>query len=134
MIIFLDTTPLWTICHPNAGPEGKALRSAVASRLQMGDFIAIAEINDYEARRELLRKGATAQLSRLDSLIESSRYYPIDTELMRTAAALWANMRRSGRTGAADAGVDGDVILAAQAQRISDHLVVTDDGDDFPDH
>jgi predicted nucleic acid-binding protein len=103
-----------------------ALRSAVASRLQKGDTVAIAEINNYEARRELLRKGATAQLARLDSLIESSRYYPIDTDLMRAAPALWASMRRSGRIGAPDAGLDGDVILAAQAQRISDHLVITD--------
>jgi hypothetical protein len=83
MIIFLDTAPLWTICHQNSGNEGKALRTAVASRLLAGHTVAIAEINDYEARRELLRRNAKVQLARLDQLVEQSSYYPIDTELMR---------------------------------------------------
>jgi hypothetical protein len=70
MVIFLDTTPLWTICHPNSGNEERPCT------------VAIAEINDYEARRELLRRNAKVQLARLDQLVEQSSYYPINTELM----------------------------------------------------
>jgi predicted nucleic acid-binding protein len=123
--IFLDTTPLWTLVHPGGGDKALALRKTLAARLKTGDEVAIAEICDYEARRELLRRGATRQLRNLDELVQQSLYFPIDTDLMRAAAALWAQLRRRGRSTAPDAALDGDVILAAQARRFDDHLVVT---------
>jgi predicted nucleic acid-binding protein len=83
------------------------------------------EICDYETRRELLRKNATAQLRRLDALIATNTYVPLDTQTMRRAAQLWANLRNQGRLMASEKNLDGDVILAAQVQPLTDHLVVT---------
>jgi predicted nucleic acid-binding protein len=123
--IFLDTTPLWMLVHPAGGDRALALRRKLAQRLRAGDEVAIAEVCDYEARRELLRKGATRQLQNLDELLKQSVYLPIDTDLMRAAAALWAGVRGRGKPTASDAGLDGDVILAAQALRFEDHLVIT---------
>ena len=114
------------MCHPGAGVQGIALKRAVASKISAGHTIAVAEINDYEARRELLRKNATSQLARLDALIAASSYHPIDTNLMKAAAVLWAQLRNAGKGGAQDSGLDGDVILAAQARRFPNHLIVTD--------
>jgi predicted nucleic acid-binding protein len=123
--IFLDTTPLWTLVHPGGGEKANALRKKIAERLRAGDKVAVAEICDYEARRELLRKGATRQLQNLDDLLQRSEYFPIDTDLMKAAAALWASMRGRGKPTSADSGLDGDVILAAQALRFDDHVVLT---------
>lgn len=125
MKIFLDTKPLWTAVHPGGGPEASALRSALQRRQLTGDEIAVAEICDYEARRELLRRRATRQLQNLEAFIQASLYYPLETKVMREAAALWAQIRAQGRPTAPDDALDGDVILAAQVSRISDHLVVT---------
>lgn len=50
---------------------------------------------------------------------------------MRAAAALWARLRSAGKPGASDEGLDGDVILAAQAQRFPDHLIVTNNTKHF---
>ena len=125
MKIFLHTTPLWILVHPAGGDRALALRRRLAERLRLGDEIAVAEVCDYEARRELLRKGATRQLQNLDELVKRSLYLPIDTNLMRAAAQLWATVRGRGKPTTSDAGLDGDVILAAQALRFDDHLVVT---------
>ena len=126
MMIFLDTGPLWTICNPGAGEVGKSLRKAVLSKMAAGHTIAVAEINDYEARREILRKNAQAQLARLEKMLTMAAYHPIDTALMKAAAALWAQLRNAGAAGADDHALDGDVILVAQALRYPDHLIVTD--------
>jgi len=131
MIIFLDTGPLWTICHPGAGEIGKSLRNAVLSKIADGHTIAVAEINDYEARREILRKNAQAQLVRLEKLLAMASYHPIDTALMKAAATLWAQLRNAGAAGADNHGIDGDVILVAQALRYPDHLIVTDNEKHF---
>ena len=111
--------------HPGGGEKANALRKKIAERLRVGDRVAIAEICDYEARRELLRKGAIRQLQNLDELVHRSEYFPIDTDLMKAAAALWADMRRKGVPTSAESGLDGDVILAAQARRFDDHVVLT---------
>jgi predicted nucleic acid-binding protein len=125
MLIFLDTTLLWLLAHPRGGPEARALRLALVRRLKAGDQPAVAEICDYEARRELIRKGATRQIDNLDDLINTSTYVPLDTGTMREAASLWAQLRRGGTPTAGQEALDGDVILAAQAIRQGPHLVAT---------
>lgn len=54
-------------------------------------------------------------LLRLDALAFGLVYDPITTAVMRQAAAFWADVRRRGLPTAADASLDGDAILAAQA-------------------
>ena len=126
MLIFLDTELLWLLVHPRGGPKSIELLALLEARLAGGDELAIAEVCDYEARRELLRKGANRQLSNLDSLIATSRFVPLNTIAMRRAAELWAQLRQHGQPTASDPALDGDVILGAQALQHEEHLVASE--------
>lgn len=55
-------------------------------------------------------------LARLNQLAEVLVYLPLSTPVMRRAAELWAQARASGLPTAGEAELDGDIILAAQAQ------------------
>jgi hypothetical protein len=57
---------------------------------------------------------------RLDLLKRRLWYLPLTTDVMLRAAELWAQARRRGRPTAADADLDCDVILAAQALMLTD--------------
>jgi hypothetical protein len=76
----------------------------------------VPEIADYEVRRELIRAGRPKGVARLDLLAEQLGLLPVTAEVWRRAAELWAQARREGYPTAADAALDADVILAAQAQ------------------
>ena len=80
--------------------------------------MVVPEIADYEVRRELIRAGAPAGLTRLDTLSVSLTYDPITTPVIRMAAEFWADVRRRGLPTAADQSLDADAILAAQAALI----------------
>jgi predicted nucleic acid-binding protein len=75
----------------------------------------LPEIVDYEIRRELLRAGKIAGISRLDALAIDLEYLPITTAAMRRAAELWAQARQQGQPTAGDRNLDADMILIAQA-------------------
>jgi predicted nucleic acid-binding protein len=80
-----------------------------------GSDVLVPEIADYEVRRELIRAGRPKGLVRLDDLAGQIGYLPITTAVWRRAAELWARARAEGKPTAPDAGLDGDVLLAAQA-------------------
>ena len=90
---------------------GQWLRDAATA----GATVVVPEIADYEVRRELIRARRTAGIARLDALISQVEYLVITTAAMRRAAEIWASARQGGRPTAADAALDGDVILAGQA-------------------
>lgn len=73
----------------------------------------VSEIADYELRRELLRIDSRRSLARLDELARELRYLPATTATWRAAAQLWAEQRRVGNV--TGAGLDGDILIAAQA-------------------
>jgi len=118
VLIVLDSGPLGLISNPSAqGPANEAQVWA-RTRLETGDYLFVPEISDYEVRRELLRAGKQAGVARLDELGDGLGYLPLSTTSMRAAADLWAQARNSGLPTAHDAALDGDVILAAQAQTL----------------
>jgi predicted nucleic acid-binding protein len=55
-------------------------------------------------------------------------YLPITTAIMRDAARLWADARSRGFPTASPQGLDGDVILAAQALSVQGSVATTNRG------
>ncbi len=78
-------------------------------------MIHVAEIADYEVRRELLRARKVRGVERLNQLKADFGYIGITTATMLQAAAYWAELRQQGQPTADKAALDADVILAAQA-------------------
>ena len=122
-VILLDTGPLGLVTHPRdhhgAGPW-------LTQLLLRRTAVRVPEIADYELRRELIRAGKSRSIGRLNGIKQTLGYLPLDTDTMLLAADLWAKSRSAGNPLADDAALDGDVILAAQAQILaaSGHEVI----------
>lgn len=116
--VFLDAGPLSDIVRrPGQRQEADDCRAWLASLVVSGVSVRVAEITDYEVRRELIRSGKTSSLRRLDAfLLSPGRYLPLSTEAMHEAASLWANARNVGLATASPDALDGDVILGAQVR------------------
>jgi predicted nucleic acid-binding protein len=115
LTILLDAGPLGMITNPKSSPENEACKDWLASVASNGAHVVIPEIADYEVRRELLRAEKDKGIGRLDALKGLLRYVPITTPVMLKAAEFWASARNMGRQSGADASLDADMILAAQA-------------------
>lgn len=132
MNLVLDTGILGRLCHPKAD-EHAALAAWLAKQLldqARPARVFLPEIADYELRRklqQLVKKGQASEKSiqRLDELGESLDYLPLRTATMRRAARMWAEARLAGQATAAEPALDGDVILAAQAEEVSGTVVTT---------
>jgi predicted nucleic acid-binding protein len=118
VIVLLDAGPLGMITNPKSSPENEECKDWLANLVFKGVQVTIPEIADYEVRRELLRADKRGGLARLDALKRLLAYAPITTPAMLTAAEFWARARKMGRQSAADASLDADMILAAQATEL----------------
>ena len=123
-LIVLDAGPLSVVTHPGAGERERAASDWLARMLSAGAEIAVPEIAAYEVRRELIRAGRAESVRRLDELARRVRYLPITTDVMRTAAELWAEARNRGRPTAPPEALDCDVILAAQARHAGGAAII----------
>src|SRR5208337_688693 len=101
------------LCHPRAN---RAVAEWFRGLLLSGATVFLPEIADYEVRRELIRAKLTRSVERLDVLKGRLRYLPLSTPTMLRAAELWAQARNQGTPTADPKELDGDVILAAQAE------------------
>ena len=119
-VIVLDSGPLGLLTQRPDHPAAIACNDGSAAHVGGGVRFAIAEITDYELRRELLRLNRAAPIGRLDARIArpSTDYLPLTTAVMRRAAELWADLRRAGTPTSDPHALDGDVILAAQAMSL----------------
>ena len=120
MRLLLDTAVVGEICHPRKYDDVRAWFARAAAAHEM----LLSEVADYELRRELLRIDSRRSLDRLDELTRELRYIPVTTATWRAAARLWALQRKAGRVTAAVGGLDGDVLIAAQALA-EDAVIVT---------
>jgi predicted nucleic acid-binding protein len=111
--VLLDTGVLGQIARRR--PQA-AIMQWVRRLSATGARLVIPEVCDYELRRESLRARLTGSLQVLDSLAGTFDYLPIETPVMRLAAQLWAAARQQGLPTADVQALDGDVLLAAQAQ------------------
>lgn len=114
--ILLDAGPLGFAANPQHSATSTACSQWIEALLAAGHRVLIPEIADYEVRRELLRAGMTASVAELDALVGVLEYLPLTTGAMRKAAEFWAVARQQGQPTAGDKTIDGDMILAAQAQ------------------
>lgn len=73
------------VTNPRGGPEATRCATRLMGILAKGVQVRVAEIADYELRRELLRAGSAQGLSRLDQLKETLGYLPITTDAMLMA-------------------------------------------------
>jgi hypothetical protein len=115
-LILLDAGPLGLVTNPRESAEGRRCKAWLWATLDAGDRVMVPEGADYEVRRELLRVGRPRGIARLDELARLIGFLAIDTATWRRAAELWEQARRAGHPTAADAALDFDVLLAAQAQ------------------
>lgn len=114
-VIFIDTGPLGKITHPRAEKNSRyvdLIKYAHARDYQL----VIPEIADYELRREYLLNKNQKSLDRLDNLKTLLIFAPITSNVMKRAAELWAEARLRHTPTADKKELDGDVILAAEAQ------------------
>jgi predicted nucleic acid-binding protein len=118
--IVLDSGPIGLLCDPRLRPDTLACRRWAHDLRTAGHRVFIAEIADYEVRRELLRARRARSVAALDSLTLWLDYLPLTTPIMRRAAELWALARQTGQPTAGDNTIDADVILIAQAESLND--------------
>jgi len=126
-VVVLDAGPLGLLVNPRRTPpvlDGIAWMQRLVAG---GVALRVPEIADYEVRRELLRIKSVRAIRLLDGLATRLGYLPLTTEMMRQAAAYWAEARQHGMPTAPDLSLDGDVILAAQAtvlRALGDDVVI----------
>ena len=111
-VVLIDSGPLGKITHPKIDPAVKEwLQFIQANKIAL----RVAEISDYELRRNLLLEGLGKSINRLAKFRQTKRFIPITSEMMVEAAELWAWTRRQGQPTTSNERLDGDVILVAQA-------------------
>jgi predicted nucleic acid-binding protein len=120
-VVLLDAGPLGMVAHPRPAEE---ILTWLARLLAAGVEVLVAEIADYEVRRELLRAGLVKSVHRLDQLKASLGFLPITSDAMLKAAQFWAEARRRGRPTAHDKTLDADAILAGQAATLAEDEVM----------
>lgn len=120
-LALLDSGPLGLISHPR---NHVPLEQWTLELARSGTRVVVPEIADYEVRRELIRAGRIVGVRRLDALKTWLGFARITSDTLLKAAELWAESRRIGRPTSDPAGLDIDVILAAQA------LILIDEGHD----
>ena len=133
MIVFLDANVLGDIVNPRPKSDTvKAVQQWSKAMIDAGHILLVPAIADYEVRRELHRKGATASIAALDTFnaFVPGRFVPIENEALRIAAREWGRVRNEGKPTADPHALDGDVILAGQVLEqelnAADYVVATD--------
>lgn len=125
--LILDSGPLGRISHPKAEEKNKELTEWIKTLLKEGAQVFVPEISDYEVRRNLVLEGKQKSIEKLDLLGKALTYLPLTTDVMRQAAAFWAEVRKppNPKPTADKHALDGDSILAAQAVSV-EATIITD--------
>lgn len=114
-VVVPDSGVLAKIVYPRRNPEVTAWAKNL---LTLGITVVLAEIADYELRRERLYRDFNETIRQLNELKTVFTYLPLNTAVMLKAAELWAEARKRGHPTADPKSLDVDVILAAQAIQV----------------
>lgn len=115
MLVIPDTCVLGVLINPKLTPEVRELRLWMRDHLSRGVRFKVADLSDYELRRNLIVENLVKSLRNLDTLRASLGTVPITTDAFNQAAYLWAQSRNSGKPTGHRFQLDGDAILASQA-------------------
>ncbi len=131
-VIVLDSTPLAELCRKKPKQEVIDLLKFIDD----SDFIIkIAEITEYEVRRELLRTKKDKACRRLGRYHLTERTIPINREALILASEIWAELRNSGKSTASNQRIDCDTIMIAQSLSLKKYfdeiIVLTSDPEDI---
>jgi hypothetical protein len=113
--VLLDAGPLGLVTGPRSFAATVACQAWLETLLSANVQVRVADIADYEVRRELLRARKTRGIERLDALRLRAGHLAVTTEVLLLAAEFWARLRQHGLPTAGPTELDADVILAAQA-------------------
>jgi predicted nucleic acid-binding protein len=95
--------------------------------ISRNSLFLICPVVFYEIRRELVFKGATAQLAAFQKLVESMTWREFDAAIWERPCSLWSGLRKLGRSHH-----DADVLIAAHALHHG-AVIVTGNADHFRD-
>lgn len=114
-VVILDSYPLGEICSPIRYAETRPLIQFLrASKIAL----RVAEITDYELRRELTLQKLQKGINNLNKFKQKREIIPIDSESLMIATELWAELRKTGQPTADKKNIDCDVIMVAQALKL----------------
>ena len=97
----------------------------VDSYLQEHGFISISLITYYEVMNGLLYKDAHRQLERFNEFVDLNEVVPLDRAIALTAAQIFADLRKAGRSFG-----HNDVLIGATALE-KDLVVITNNANHF---
>lgn len=123
MKVFLDTGVLGFLTHPKADLSRPCV-TWLASLISAGATIVVPEICDYELRRKLIHLGSTGALGKLDQLGRTLTFESVHPDVWRRAAEIWGECRKRGLALAPDDALDGDVLLIALTERLSNNAEI----------
>jgi tRNA(fMet)-specific endonuclease VapC len=107
MRLLIDTNIITYILRDRA-----IVLSRLTEALKAGAAFVSSEVVDYEIRRYLVLKGATRQMERYESLSRDWLPTSLTRNDWRTAANLWAEIHRTGRSSD-----DRDLLIAISAMK-----------------
>ena len=110
--VVLDSLPLAELCRKKIKNEVGDLLLFLRNRKIT---LRVAEITEYELRRELLRSERYRSNNRLNKFYLTKRVIPIDRLALIKASEIWAELRNSGMPTAGNVRIDIDTIMVAQS-------------------
>lgn len=116
-VAFLDSGPLGRVVNPGLLRE---IKPWIQFLKEQKIALRVAEITDYELRRNLMLKGLRKSINNLNKYRQTQRFIPITSEAMLEACELWAWSRQRGIGTTDIRNIDADVILVAQARSQKD--------------
>jgi predicted nucleic acid-binding protein len=111
-VAFLDSGVLGEILKSPPNPDTlKWLNFVKNQKISL----RVAEIIDYELRRNLILEGLQKSINKLNQFKQKKQFIFITSESLLEASEIWAKLRVDAKATADIKNIDVDVILAAQA-------------------
>lgn len=112
--VILDSGPLGQLCNPSPRRHLE-IKLWLANLCALELPVIVPAVVDYEVRRNLMLAGLAASLELLDEIGARVTLLAPSTGVYQSAAGIWAQARRHGRSTSHPLDLDVDVIVAAIA-------------------